>query len=465
MKSSSLFRRAISTVLLIELLCALAFVWTAVWHERRIRLRALDVVLTGRADSLIGAVQDAEDPEDTVKVDPAEFNPPSTDVYAVYSEPGQLVGVSSNAPPAIISRLRNGFRDARADNHEYRVLQREAVRILDREETGGAGIRRPVIVVYATRSDHLWHEVLEAASFYVLMSLGLLCVTALALVILLRRLLEPIQELALEAARIKTDSFSFSPPPSAMRVRELAPLAQALSATIARLRTAFEAEHRFITDAAHELKTAVAVVRSSIQVLGMRARPADEYLRGLDQVLSDNERVEELVSKMLTLSGFEERSGLPPEQIDLSQHVELTLKNLATFAEMRGVILRSSLEGGMRVNLAPLAAEILASNLIMNALQHSRNASEVIVSVRSRRSGERRVLLVVQDFGTGIAPQNLSRIFDRFFREDPSRSRETGGFGLGLAICKNIVEAADGEIRVQSVLDQGTVVTVSLRLS
>ena len=65
------------------------------------------------------------------------------------------------------------------------------------------------------------------------------------------------------------------------------------------------------------------------------------------------------------------------------------------------------------------------------------------------------MLLVVQDFGTGIAPQNLSRIFDRFFREDPSRSRETGGFGLGLAICKNIVEAAEGEIRVQSVLDQG----------
>ena len=331
MKSSSLFRRAISTVLLIELLCALAFVWTAVWHERRIRLRALDVVLTGRADSLIGAVQDAEDPEDTVKVDPAEFNPPSTDVYAVYSEPGPLVGVSSNAPPAIISRLRNGFRDARADNHEYRVLQRDAIRILDREETGGAGIRRPFVVVYATRSDHLWHEVLEAASFYVLMSLGLLCVTALALVILLRRLLEPIQELALEAARIKTNSFSFSPPPSAMRVRELAPLAQALSATIARLRTAFEAEHRFITDAAHELKTAVAVVRSSIQVLGMRARPADEYLRGLDQVLSDNERVEELVSKMLTLSGFEERSGLPPSKIDLSQHVEAYIEESSHF--------------------------------------------------------------------------------------------------------------------------------------
>src|SRR3974390_214782 len=104
MKSNSLIRRAISAVLLMELLCAAAFVWTALWHERRIRLRALDVALEGRADSVIGAVQDAEDPEDTVKVDPAEFSPPSTDVYAVFSEAGQLVGASSNPPAEVISR-------------------------------------------------------------------------------------------------------------------------------------------------------------------------------------------------------------------------------------------------------------------------------------------------------------------------------------------------------------------------
>ena len=89
----------------------------------------------------------------------------------------------------------------------------------------------------------------------------------------------------------------------------------------------------------------------------------------------------------------------------------------------------------------------------------------MIVSARLRGIGHRQALLVVQDFGSGIAPENLSKIFDRFYREDPSRSRETGGFGLGLAICKSIVEAADGEIRVESVLNQGTVVTVSFRLS
>lgn len=464
MKSKSLIRRAISAVLLIELACALAFVWTALWHERRIRFRAMDVALEGRADALIGAVQDAEDPEDNVKVDPAEFKPPSTDIFAVYSQSGRLVGASLNPPAAVISRVQDGFRNARAENHSYRVLQQQALRIIDREETGGAGLRRPVTVVYAIRSDHLWHEVLEAASFYVLMSLGLLCVTALALVVLLRRLLDPIQELAAKAAGINTSSLTFSPPQSALQVRELAPLAEALASTMARLRDAFEAQHRFIADAAHELKTAVAVVRSTVQVIGMRQRTPDEYRRGLDEVLTDTERVEELVSKMLTLARFEETTESAPEQIELCEPVGRALKKLASFADARSVVLRSSLDRRVRVRLEFEAAEILASNLIMNAIQHSPAGAEVVVSVRPKKEGVRKAMLVVQDFGSGIAPENLTSIFDRFFREDTSRSRDTGGFGLGLSICKSIVEAVHGEIQVQSVPGQGTVVTACFRL-
>jgi len=248
-----------------------------------------------------------------------------------------------------------------------------------------------------------------------------------------------------------------------MRLRELQPLANALTTMVGRLRVAFETEHQFISDAAHELKTAVAVVRSTVQVLGIRLRSAEEYQSGLEQVLADNERVEELISRMLTLARFEERSGSPPEPIDLSQHVKAAAEKLGTYAETRGVQIRSSFEQGVQVRLPPEGAEILASNLILNAIQHSPKGSEVIVSVRLRGIGHRQAWLVVQDFGSGIAPENLTKIFDRFYREDPSRSRETGGFGLGLAICKSIVEAADGEIRVQSVLHQGTLVTVYFR--
>ena len=465
MRTRSLVRTAILSVLVIELLCTLAFVWTALWHERRIRLRALDVTLEGRSDSLIGAIQDAEDPEDTVRVDPTEFSPPSSDLFVVYSETGRRVGASAAAPPSVVSITGSGFRNVRAEGHYYRVLQRKAIRILDRDENGGEGVRRPVTVLYAIRTDHLWHEILEAASFYVLMSLGLLGISALVLIFLLRRLFDPLQDLAAEAAGIGMNSLEFHAPRAALGLRELQPLADALATMVGRLRAAFETEHQFISDAAHELKTAVAVVRSTVQVLGMKLRSADEYQNGLDQVLADNVRVEELVARMLTLARFEERSGSVPEPIDLSRHVEEAAEKLRTYAEAKGVVIRSSFEHRVPVRLPPEGAEILASNLILNAIQHSPTGSEVIVSVRLRRIHHRQAVLAVQDFGSGIAPENLTKIFDRFYREDPSRSRETGGFGLGLAICKSIVESADGEIRVQSVLNQGTVVTVHLRLA
>jgi signal transduction histidine kinase len=465
MKTRSLVQRATFAVLGIELLCALCFAGTAIWHERRVQFRALDVSLQGRSDSLIGAVQDAEDPEDRVKIDPEEFSPPATDVYAVYSADHRLVGSSNAAPSAVIAQGRDGIRTVTAGGHYFRVLQRPALRIIDREENGGIGLRRPVTVIYAVRTDHVWHGIMEAARFNVLLSLALLLVTAIALVVLLQKLLHPLNELAAQAGSISAASLHFSPPNSALQVRELRPLAEALLQMIARLRHAFEMERRFINDAAHELKTAVAVVRSTIQVLSMRTRTTDQYRSGLDQVLSDNRRVEELVSRMLTLARFEERSQAPPDAIDLGKQVNDTLQDLSTYAESCGVSLKPHLDSEIKVRLSPDSIEVLASNLIMNALQHSSAGSEILVTVRLNQSPERQVALEVRDFGSGISAESLPHIFERFFREDQSRSRETGGAGLGLAICKSLVENAGGTIEIHSVKNEGTTVTVLFPLA
>jgi signal transduction histidine kinase len=453
-------------VLLIEFLCAVGFVSSAVWHEWRSRMRALDVSLEGRADSLIGAVQDAEDPESNVTVNPDEFTAPHGDVFAVFNSSGRLIGRSGDTVPDFMVRQKDGFRDARIGGHRFRVLQREALRIIDRDETHGVGIRRPFTVVYATTTNHLWHEAVEATRFYVLVIVGLLCATALVLIWLLRRLLAPLEQLAVSASRITTDALAFDPPPAATRVAELVPLVQALTAMVSRVREAFERQHRFINDAAHELKTSVAVVRSSIQVLGMRNRTADEYRQGLDDVLSDNERVEGLVRQMLALASFEDRSGAPHGECNLAEEVQSAATSLRSFAELQGVTVRCALQEAV-AGLSADAARTLASNLILNALQHSHSGSEVVVSVdlapSSLTSAEPQwARLEVRDSGSGIAPENLDRIFERFFREDSSRSRATGGAGLGLAICKSIVKAADGTIDVVSELGKGTVVTVTL---
>ena len=454
---NSLVRRATVSVLSIEILCALTFAGASLWHERQARLKALDLSIQGRSDSLIGAVQDAEDPQDSVKIDPEEFTPGRGDQFAVYNPNGQLVGSSSGDRSALSIQNRDGFRNVLANHHQYRVLERDALRIIDRDETGGIGLRRPIKVVYAIPTDHVWHEVMEATRFYLLLSLASVVATALVLIVLARRLLQPLNELASAAGSIEPSALHFNPPASALHTRELAPLTRIFAQVVMRLREAYEAERRFMSDAAHELKTAVAVVKSSIQVLAMRSRSEDEYRSGLVRVLDDNQRVEELVSSMLVLARIDERAAKPAEDVDVGEGIRSALASISSYAEQKCVSIKPVLGPNLHIRIPPGELKVVVSNLAMNAIQHSAKGSEVRVTAQALESW---ILITIQDFGTGISADSLPHVFERFFREDRSRSRETGGAGLGLSICKAIVENAGGRIDIESEKGQGTRVTV-----
>jgi signal transduction histidine kinase len=461
MKSTSLVRRATVAVLGIELLCGLGFAAAALWHEREARWHALDMMLHGRTDSLIGAVQDAEDPQDNVMVDPEEFSPGRDDEYAVFDPAGKLIGGSQLPRDAVQMQQQDGMHNVSAGGRSYRVLQRHALRIIDRAETGGAGLRRPITVVYAVRTDRLWHQVFEATRFYLLLCVGTVGATALLLVLFARRLLLPLRELAAAAGSIEPASLEFEAPRSAMQASELRPLAEALHLMVARVRSAFQAEKRFFHDAAHELKTAAAVVRSSVQVLDMKQRTPEEYSAGLDRILQDNERLEDLIARMLTLARYEGGAQSGSARSDLGEQASCVAQALSSFAESRNVRIEVMRDGDAVVNLGADAAQALISNLVMNAIQHSAPGSAVHLSVAA--NGAAHAALIVEDSGSGIAAENLSHVFDRFFREDKSRSRETGGAGLGLSICKSIVESAGGAIGIESEPGRGTTVLVELK--
>lgn len=463
MRRRSLSRRAVALVLISELLCAIAFSLTSLWHERRIRMRAMDTQLQGRSDSLLGAIQDAEDPDDNVMLDREELSLPGEDAWAVYSGQGKLLGRSGDPTTYLTGTHGSGMRDVRSGRREFRVIERQGLRIIDRDETGGIGLRRPVTIVYATPMRHLNHEIWEAAEFYIAISLLLLLASGVILILSLRKLLQPLDELAACAAGVGTRSEMFTPPQSALEIRELRPLAEALSASIGRLRHALDLQHRFVSDAAHELKTAVAVVRSSVQLLRLRERTRDEYVHGLDRVVEDNQRVEQLVLRMLTLGRYEEQHGDDRGATDLTASVERTLESLTPWTESRGVHVMQTAKGLLRVALAEDAADTLVSNLVMNAVQHSPAGAEVRVRVDQDSDPANEILLTVEDHGAGIPPESLPHVFERFYRDDRSRSRQTGGAGLGLAICKSIVEGAGGAIRIASELGKGTSVTARLK--
>jgi signal transduction histidine kinase len=462
-RTHSLRRQVIVGILSVELLCAAGFAGAALFHEWDIRMHALDVAIRGRSDSLLGSIQDAEDPEDDVAIDPAELVVPREDVYAVYTGNGRLIGSTQGAPTALIALQGDGITSRQANGRSYRTLERKGMRIIDKPETDGAGIQRPVTIIYSVPTRHVWHEVREAASFYVGASAFLLLFTSLVIIILLRRALSPIQELSAEASAISLRSLSFRAPPSAMRMTELRPLAETLSAVIRGLKDAVDQQNRFLGDAAHELKTAVSIVHSSIQLLLMRNRNAVEYTSDLEAILSDNLRVNELVNRMLEAARFTEgeteRTASSGRSADLVEVCQQVLQQLQPILKAQRVKVVTQGELQMPVRSSSDDLDVLVSNLIINAAQHSRDGGLISLNIESV---DGFALLIVQDQGHGISPEALPHVFERFYREDASRSRETGGAGLGLSICKAIVEAASGTIEIESTVGQGTTVRVKL---
>jgi signal transduction histidine kinase len=461
MKRSSLTRQLIGGVLLAELICAAVFAFVAVGHEMHGRRRAFDVMLRGRADSLLGAVQDAEDPGDNVVVDPTELVLPRQDVYAVLNPAGRVLGQSPVAPPGLFTGPggpnKPTYFSFKTNGTWYGAIRLAGVRVIDRENNGG--LRRPVTVFYASPTGDLWHEAAEAVRFYVAAGALLLAITGIALVWFLRRRLSPLQELAAIASRVSVHSWEFVPPGAVLRTSELAPIALSIEELLKGLRQSFERQRQLTGDAAHELKTSIAVLKSSLQLLSMNPRTAEQYEAGLEGLLLDTERMEDLASRMLALARLEEAPAEPSESSELQAAVHTVAERLRPLAALKQVVLEVSAKETGKVAMQADDAEVLCSNLLMNALQHSAPAGHVSATVHTHDGVTE---LRVVDDGEGIPEAAIPHVFERFYRADRSRSRNSGGAGLGLSICKAIIERSNGTIHIQSAVGKGTQVWVTL---
>jgi signal transduction histidine kinase len=464
-KDYSLTRRLIIAVLFVELCSVFALIGIASAYEAVSNFRALDVMLRGRADSLLGAVQDAEDPQDNVMLDGTQGLTPKLDIYVVRDERGRLLG-SHNWPDGEQLAASNDTREfcnLTLSGVHYRVIRMPGLRMVDPGDAGG-GVARHVVILYGSRTHPVWERVRNAIFFYACAGLVLLTITGFILFYLLRRGLQPIYELADQAGQISVNTWNLGPSSQARYVRELAPLVSAIESALNGLEQAFMQQRQFVSDAAHELKTSVAVLKSSLQVLTMRTRSAKEYEAGLERVQLDSERMEELVARMLTLARLEDEAQQP----NTSQTVELesvlldVTDQFHTLAEMSKIRMVVHAEASAPVQADADQLHLLCSNLLQNALQHSAPGSEVRATIFLRGPV---VELRIEDDGDGIHPDVLPHVFDRFYRGDPSRSRRTGGTGLGLAISKAIVIRCHGEIRLESQPGQGTTAVVLLPLA
>jgi two-component system, OmpR family, sensor histidine kinase SenX3 len=221
-----------------------------------------------------------------------------------------------------------------------------------------------------------------------------------------------------------------------------------------------ELRRNFVVNASHELKTPVTSIQTLAEALAVTVRDDPDRVPALVSRLgAEASRLARLVGDLLDLRRLEERGPLERVPVDLAELVRRVVAEQYDRAEARSV--EVSVDAPDRAHVAgiPAELELVVKNLVANAVQYNRAGGTVEVVLRPHEGTH---VLVVRDTGIGIPPQDLGRVFERFYRVDSGRSRETGGTGLGLSIVRHAVERHGGELQVDSRIGEGTTFTVTL---
>ncbi len=257
--------------------------------------------------------------------------------------------------------------------------------------------------------------------------------------------LSPLREVTDMVAGISAERLSDRLPTTGLST-ELKPLATAFNAMLTRLDDSFRRLSEFSANIAHELRTPISNLMTQTQVALSSARGKDEYKEILYSSLEEYERMAQMVSDMLYLAQTDNRLIKPGvEEVNLATETQGLFDYFEAWAEERAVSLTQT--GSAAVSGDRLMLRRALSNLISNAIRHTPPGQTVRVFLQSDAD---KAILSVENPGQAIPEAHLPRLFDRFYRVDPSRQRKGDGAGLGLAIVKSIVSAHGGSISVTS---------------
>jgi two-component system heavy metal sensor histidine kinase CusS len=356
----------------------------------------------------------------------------------IYASPGPDLSaivaqtLSEKADP---NRVRE-WRDA---NHSYRVLVR---RLTEQAVTAS----RPATMAIAVQTDyHLqflqhFHQTLWlmiASSIAIMSATGWIAV---------RQGHAPLRAIVARIHRISASDLNTRLSPDGVP-SELTDLAVSFNEMLERVDEAFHRLSDFNADIAHELRTPITNLLTQTQVALSRTRTIDEYREILYSNMEEYERMAQMVGDMLFLAQADSSPRkMQVTHLDLAREVRALFDYYDGWAEERGVTL--ALEGAATVSGDRLMLQRALGNLLSNAIRYTPAGETVGVEIYASNEGE--VSIAVENPGPEIPPEHLPKLFDRFYRVDPSRQRDGSGTGLGLAIVKSIVEAHGGNINVVS---------------
>lgn len=243
---------------------------------------------------------------------------------------------------------------------------------------------------------------------------------------------------------------------------ELDRLANTINGFLDRIASFLNSNRDFVANASHELRSPLASILTAAEMGLSRTRTEMEYREILTDITEKCDHFRILVNQLLVIAEAEGNVEVKKGKVDLSALVRKTGEMFRDFASGMQLELQVQVDEGIHVSGQTRLVQQLVNNLLDNALKYSLSGGKVMVTLVRE---EEKIILKVEDEGTGIAPKDLPLVFNRFFRSDRSRQKDEthpGGYGLGLSICKAVVESMNGTIQVAPRFPKGTVFTVQL---
>jgi heavy metal sensor kinase len=242
---------------------------------------------------------------------------------------------------------------------------------------------------------------------------------------------------------------------------ELRHLTETLNAMLARIEASFKSITQFTADASHDLRTPVAVIRATAEITLRKPRAQEEYRRALSTILETSVDTSELLENLLTLARADAgAAGMEMHTLDLAEHVEKARERAALLGLEKALdVTATTPVEPVWVKADAIAIDRLLLILLDNAVKYSPSGGRCEIALSQ---SETHAQITVRDSGEGIPESELKNIFDRFYRVDRVRSKNTGGAGLGLAIARWITEMHGGTIAAKSTLGAGSVFQIKL---
>ena len=310
--------------------------------------------------------------------------------------------------------------------------------------------------IQETKEDFLLRSVI-ATTIIILLS-------SVCTYFLTKKTLTPLQKLTSEVSQIQAQNLStqLAVPNSK---DEIAQLTSSFNEMLTRLDNAFSTQKQFSANAAHELRTPLAVLQTNLEVFEKKQEPEMvEYQQLFTMIKEQTARLSQLVGTLLDMTNL--KSVPRTDQVSLEELVDEVFCDLDPVAEKAGISIHfddsSSQDSHTDVTGSYVLLYRAVYNLVENAIKYNRPNGSVTVSVKEKNS---QVMILVKDTGIGISPENQKKIFDPFFRVDKSRSRAMGGAGLGLALVDSIAREHGGSVKVLESNEKGSIIALMLPVS